>query len=107
MPLYEKRTYDSTVGQMPEVVRLYREIAWPVMERDGFADYCVGYFISDTGTLHQLVHIWRFDNDEGRRDFWQRLYANEDFMVFAAQVRQLIKQQDVQLLRNAPWGPQP
>ena len=105
--LYEKRTYDIVVGQMPEVVRLYQNEAWPIMERDGFADNCVGYFISDTGPLHQLIHIWRFADDAARRDYWERLYGNTEFMTFAGQVRQLIKTQNVQLLRSAPWGPTP
>lgn len=107
MTLYEKRTYDIFVGQMPEVIRLYRDVAWPIMEEAGFADYCVGYFISDTGPLHQLIHIWRFEDDAARRDYWQRLYANQEFMAFAGQVRQLIKTQDVQLLKSVPWGPTP
>ena len=105
--LYEKRTYDIFVGQMPEVIRLYRDEAMPILEAAGFADYLVGYFISDTGPLHQLIHIWRFEDDAARRDFWKRLYANEEFMAFAGQVRALIKVQNVQLLRSAPWGPTP
>jgi NIPSNAP len=107
MPLYEKRTYCITVGRMPDVVRLYTNEGWPVIEAAGFGKHLIGYFISDTGPLHQLIHIWRFDDDSARRDFWQRLYANQDFMAFAAQVRPLIQTQDVQLLVSAPWGPQP
>ena len=107
MPLYEKRTYSITVGRMADVVRLYTEKGWPVLEAGGFGKNLVGYFISDTGSLHQLIHVWRFDDDSARRDFWQRLYANQEFMAFAAQVRPLIQTQEVQLLVAAPWGPQP
>jgi hypothetical protein len=107
MPLYEKRTYTVTVGRMPDVVRLYSSEGWPALEAGGFGKHLVGYFTSDTGTLHQLMHIWRFDDDAARRDFWKRLYANETFMQFAAQIRPLIANQDVQLLSSAPWGPQP
>ncbi len=107
MTLYEKRTYSIRVGQMPEVVRLYTDEGWPVLEAEGFAKNLVGYFISDTGQLHQLVHLWRFENDSDRRDFWKRLFANKEFMAFAAQIRPLIQTQDVQLLVSAPWGPRP
>ena len=107
MALYEKRTYSITAGRMADVVRLYTNEGWPVLETAGFAKHLVGYFISDTGPLHQLIHVWRFDDDSARRDFWQRLYANQDFMTFAAQVRPLIQTQEVQLLVSAPWGPQP
>ena len=87
--LYEKRTYQVITGKMPKAIKLYQEIAWPVMEAEGFAPYLVGYFISDTGPLHQLIHIWRFEDDAARRDFWKRLYASEGFMGFAVQVRPL------------------
>ena len=107
MPLYEKRTYCITVGRMADVVRLYTDEGWPVIEAAGFGKHLVGYFISDTGPLHQLIHVWRFDDDSARRDFWKRLYANQAFMAFAGQIRPLIQTQEVQLLVSAPWGPQP
>lgn len=105
--VYEQRTYAVTVGQMAEVVRLYTTQGWPALEAGGFGQKLVGYFISDTGELHQLVHLWRFDSDEDRRDFWKRLYADPAFMAFAVQLRPLLKSQANQLLVSAPWGPRP
>lgn len=107
MNLYEKRTYSVIVGRMQEVLRLYTEAGWPALEAGGFSTHLVGYFVSDTGALHQLIHLWRFDDDAARRDFWKRLYADESFMGFAVQIRPLIQAQDVQLLQSAPWGPCP
>ncbi len=107
MAIYEKRTYDVKVGQMPEVIRLYDEEGWPALVAGGYTDKLVGYFTSDTGRLHQLVHIWRFDDDAGRRAFWTRLFADDEFMKFAVQLRPLVDSQEVQLLNPAPWGPQP
>jgi len=107
MAVYEKRTYSVMVGKMPEVIRLYSELGWPALDAGGFGRNLVGYFVSDTGELHQLMHIWRFEDDAARRDFWKRLFANEPFMAFAVQIRPLIQKQDVQLLVSAPWGPQP
>ncbi len=105
--IYEKRTYAVTVGQMAEVSRLYSTLGWPALEAGGFSKNCVGYFISDTGALHQLVHLWRFDSDDDRRAFWKRLFENADFMAFAKQMRPLLKSQEIQLLLAAPWGHHP
>jgi len=107
MTLYEKRIYSVPPGRMPEVSALYRDLAWPALEAGGFSKNLVGYFISDTGPLHQLIHIWRFDGDAGRRDFWSRLYGDKDFMAFAAKVRPILLSQEVQLMTPASWGPQP
>ena len=107
MSIYEKRTYSVTVGRMPDIIKLYSEEGWPALQAGGFGSKLIGYFISDTGPLHQLVHLWRFDDDADRRDFWKRLYADEAFMAVAVHLRALIQTQEVQLLQSAPWGPQP
>lgn len=103
MPLYERRTYQVPVGRMPELIALYREKAWPAIEAAGLAGHCVGYFITETGTLHQLVHIWRFEDDADRRAFWDKLLRAEAFPL--AEIRSLLTSQENQLMRNAPWGP--
>lgn len=105
--IYEKRTYSVTVGQMPEVMRLYTSQGWPALEAGGFAEHLIGYFTSDTGELHQLIHLWRFDSDDDRRAHWKRLFEHAEFMAFAKQLRPLLRSQEVQLMLAAPWGPHP
>ena len=107
MAIYEKRTYDVKVGHMPEVFRLYQEEGWPAITGGGFDAKLVGYFTSDTGPLHQLIHIWKFDDDADRRAFWQGVFSDDEFMKFAVQIRQHIGAQNVQLLNAAPWGIHP
>ena len=72
-----------------------------------YQDKLVGYFTSDVGTLNQLTHLWKFDDDADRRRHWAALFADEDFMAFARQLRPLIQLQENKLLAAAPWGPQP
>ena len=105
--IYEQRTYSVTVGKMSEVIRLYQSLGWPALDAGGFSKHLIGYFVSDTGELHQLVHLWRFDSDDDRRAFWKRLFEDADFMAFAKQLRPLLLRQHNQLLLAAPWGPHP
>ena len=105
--VYEKRTYAIRVGEMAEVKRLYSSEGWPALSAGGFDKKLIGYFTSDTGDLHQLIHLWRFDGDDDRRDFWNRLFADEPFMKFAKKLRPLVNTQNVQLMLAAPWGPHP
>lgn len=107
MPLYEQRTYDVQVGQMATCVALYKDEGFPALAAGGFDEHLVGYFISDTGPLHQLIHIWRFDDDADRRDFWARVFADETFMAFAGKLRPNLVRQEIQLMQPAPWGPNP
>jgi hypothetical protein len=108
MPVvYEKRTYSVKVGEMQEVKRLYSTEGWPALSAAGCEKKLLGYFTSDTGDLHQLIHLWRFESDEDRRGFWSRVYENERFVDFARKLRPLINTQNVQLMLAAPWGPHP
>lgn len=107
MALYELRTYQVYVGKMAEAVKVYQDFGWPALEKGGFADKLVGYFISDTGDLHKLIHLWKFDDDADRRNHWSTLFADADFMNFAGKIRPLVMTQHVQLLQAAPWGPHP
>jgi len=61
MALYELRTYTLHVGKMAEAVKLYQEIGFPALQKGGQDKKLVGYFQSDTGTINQLVHLWKFE----------------------------------------------
>ena len=108
MAIYELRTYTLQVGKMAEAVKLYTEFGYPGLNKGGFDKKLVGYFQADTGTINQLVHLWKFDDDADRRAHWAALFANTAFMDgFAAKFRPLVQTQEVKLLLAAPWGPHP
>ena len=107
MAIYELRTYTLYVGKMSEAVKLYQELGFPAMQKGGHDQKLVGYFQSDVGTINQIIHLWKFDDDADRRKFWQALFANVGFMNFATKFRPLVMTQEVKLLLAAPWGPHP
>jgi hypothetical protein len=108
MPLYELRTYTLRVGTMAEAVKLYQEIGFPALQKGSHDKRLIGYFQADTGTINQIVHLWKFDDDADRRAHWAAVYANKDFVEgFASKFRPLLITQEVQLLQPALWGPHP
>lgn len=108
MAVYELRTYTLYVGKMGEAVKLYTELGFPALQKGGFDKKLIGYFQGDTGTINQLVHLWKFDDDADRRAHWAALYQSKDFVEgFAARFRPLVMTQEVKLLMAAPWGPHP
>ena len=108
MPLYELRTYTLRVGTMAEAVKLYQEIGFPALQKGSHDKKLIGYFQADTGTINQIVHLWKFDDDADRRAHWAAVYANKDFVeAFASKFRPLLMTQEVKLLQAAPWGPHP
>ncbi len=105
MALYELRVYTIVVGKMNDVVNLYQEEGWPALQKH--AGNLVGYFSGDIGALNTLTHLWRFNDDIDRREHWKRVYADDEFMNFAAKLRPLLVAQENKLMTNAPWGPKP
>jgi len=105
MALYELRTYTLRVGAMAEAVKLYQELGFPALHKGGHDRHLVGYFQADTGTINQLVHLWKFADDAERRAHWAAVYPNKDFVEgFAAKFRPLLMTQEVKLLQAAPLG---
>jgi len=105
MAIYELRTYDVVVGKMAQVIELYKTQGWPALAKH--PNRLVGYFTGDIGALNQLVHLWKFEDDADRREFWAGVFADPEFMAFAAQLRPLLQSQQNKLLMRAPWGPHP
>jgi len=105
MAIYELRTYTVQVGKMPTIIDLYKNEGWPAISKH--PPKLVGYFIGDVGALHQLIHLWKFDDDADRRAFWAGVFADEQFMKFAVQLRPLLVSQENKLMLESPWGPHP
>jgi hypothetical protein len=51
---------------MAEAVKLYQELGFPALQKGGQDEKLVGYFQADTGTINQLLHLWKFDDDADR-----------------------------------------
>ena len=108
MSLFEMRTYTLHPGKMSEATTHYQELGWPALQRGEFDKYLVGYFIADSGMLNQLVHIWKFEDDNDRRAFWTRLRGNKEFMeAFMPKFRPLLISMEIKLLLPAGWGHHP
>ncbi len=108
MAIYEMRTYTLRVGKMGEAVKLYTEFGYPALKKASQDKKLIGYFQADTGTINQLLHLWKFDADADRRAHWAAVYINVDFIEgFAGKFRPLVMSQEVKLLTAAPWGPHP
>ncbi len=105
MAIYEMRTYSVIVGKMNDVIELYKTQGWPVLKNH--PQKLVGYFTGDIGAMHQLIHIWKFDDDADRRAFWAGVFGDAEFMAFAKQIRPLLASQENKLMLSAPWGPAP
>ena len=105
MAVYELRTYTLYVATRIEALEYYKTKVWPVVQK--YEANLVGYFLGDIGALNQLIHIWKFEDDNDRRAFWNTLMTDEEFSAVIKNLRTYIQKQENKLLLEAPWGQHP
>ena len=57
---HEVRTYTLIPGKVAEYLRLAEGVGLPIRRND--CGTLVGWWVSEVGTLNQLVHIWSFND---------------------------------------------
>lgn len=54
------RTYNIVPRKMPRYLALFEEFGLPVQRRH--LGEPLGYFVTEHGELHQVVHLWGYDS---------------------------------------------
>ena len=101
MAIYELRTYTLFVGKLHEASEIYKEFGTPWIKK--FKNNLVNYYLGDIGALNQIIHIWKFEDDNERRELWKQIFSDEDFIKFASKFRPLVLKQENKIMIQAPW----
>jgi hypothetical protein len=66
----------------------------------------LGYFISEVGTLNQVVHLWGYKDAADRFTRRAAMEADPDWTAYKKMTAEgrYIQQQENQLLNSAPWS---
>jgi hypothetical protein len=58
--IIDERTYTTHPGKVKAFLEVYERLAkpiqWPILGDP------VGFFVTDIGTLNQVVHLWKYDS---------------------------------------------
>lgn len=101
--IVEQRRYSLKIGRIGEYLSLY--------EKEGFAiqkpilGRLVGYFSTDVGTLHQIVHLWAYQDHADRAERRARLAAEPSWQAYLKKVQPLQISQQNEILIPAPMCP--
>ena len=103
MVLFEMRTYTLRPGRVAAYVADFEQRGLPVISRYA---HLVAYWITEVGTLHQVIHVWRYQDAAHRATQRARLYADTDWVdgYLPRSLDDVITQQS-QLLTAAPFSP--
>ena len=101
--LIDLRTYTISPGKTAEYLERYEAEALQI-QKEIFGNL-IGYYVSKTGTLNQLIHMWAFADFQDREERRARLWANRTFSEFAKGIYPLIVHQESVLLDPTSFSP--
>ena len=101
--IIDLRTYTISPGKTAEYLERYEAQALQI-QKDILGNL-LGYYVSKTGTLNQLVHLWGFTDLQDREERRARLWAHKGFSEFAKSIYPLILHQESVLLDPASFSP--
>lgn len=101
--IVEERIYSLHIGAVPAYLKLYEaeglDIQRPILGR------MVGYFSSDIGAMHQIVHLWAYKDLAERSERRARLMADPRWQAYAIKTREFQISQENKILIPAPFSP--
>jgi hypothetical protein len=94
--IVEKRTYTLYPGKMAEFLALYEAEGLKLHTR-----YLpmLGYFVSDIGTLNQVITMWGYESMQQRDELRAQLYA------FGPKTTPFIQTMETMILRPTSFSP--
>ena len=100
--LVEKRTYALRAGRMQEFLSIY--------EAEGLALHTkylpmIGYFVSEIGTLNQVITLWGYESMQQRDDLRAKLYADPEWIAFGPKTTSFIQTMETMILRPTSFSP--
>lgn len=101
--IVEQRTYTLQPGALPRFLAAYEQYGLPAHR--AVYERLTGYYVSETGTLNQIVQLWSFDSFEDRSQRRERLQQDPRWKQYMEQVAGLVVQQESRLLKPMPWSP--
>ncbi|HYG42394.1 MAG TPA: NIPSNAP family protein [Bordetella sp.] len=101
--IIEHRTYTVPHGTLEDYLARFEQHALPVLMRH--LGPLVGVFVSEIGTLNQVLHMWAYDSLADRERRRASLDADPAWIAFKQGNRGAFTAQEVKILRPASFSP--
>jgi hypothetical protein len=101
--IVDERTYTLYPGKLKEWMALYEKEGLAVQTR--ILGRLVGFFITETGTLNQIVHQWAYDSFAERERRRAEMNADPQWQRYVSQVGGFIQKMENRILSPLPFSP--
>ena len=82
--IIDERTYTIAPGRLNAYLVTHLREALPIMRHYLGDPYA--YFVTETGTLNQFVHLWRYENMAEREQRRSAMYADAQWLAYRERV---------------------
>jgi len=101
--IVEERCYTAQVGKVKEWLEYYEQHAWPIQQK--YLGKCIGFFTTEIGTLHQIVHIWAYESLAHRETARANMMKDPEWQKFMASQPQVLLGQETRILNPVSFSP--
>lgn len=105
--IIDLRIYTAKPGRVPELVKLYKELGWPVQQKH--LGRCVTWSTTIEGQLNQIVHMWAYDSQADRETRRANMAADPAWGVYLAALAkaEILVNMENRILKPADFSPVP
>ena len=102
--IVEERIYTANVGRTQEWADYYGEHGFPIQQK--YLGPCLGFFITEIGTLNQIVHLWQYDSLAHRESARAAMAQDPDWHKFlSGGPKGCLITQESRILKPLPFSP--
>jgi hypothetical protein len=102
--IVEERQYTIQVGRVKEWLDFYEANGFAVQQK--YLGKCIGFFVTEIGTLNQVVHLWAYD-DLAHRETARATMAKDPawHAYLSGQPKGAIVTQDIRIMIPTSFSP--
>jgi len=100
-PVIDMRIYTIRPRGMPEYLKLFEELALPIAVKHFGPP--LGYYVSQIGSLNQVVHLWAFESLADLEQRHAALAADPGIAEYFAKTTGLVVAQEDRILRRVDF----
>jgi hypothetical protein len=101
--IIEERVYTIIPGQVAEYLETYEREGKPVHWK--YLGEPVGWFVTETGDLNQVVHWWRYASMAEREEKRAALYADPAWNAYRRMAGSRVTHQTTRIMRPTSFSP--
>jgi hypothetical protein len=101
--IVEERVYSLKPECISKFLQLYETEGMSVQLRH--LPRLLGYFVTEIGIMHQVVHLWGYEDFMERERCRAALAADPEWQAYVAKIRPFFAKQENRILVPTRWSP--